>query len=406
MKILHTSDWHLGKRLENFQRIEEQAAVMNEICQVANEQKADAVLVAGDLFDTYNPSTEAVNLCYKTLKRLSCNGTRPIIVIAGNHDSPDRIETPDPLARECGIIFVGYPNTKIENFVLDSGLKLNFSEKGFIELSIPGNNSLLRIICTPYANEFRLKTFLDAENSEQELREVLAEKWQMLANNYCDENGVNVLLSHLFMIPKGERLPVEPDDEKPILHVGGAQAIYTENIPSQVQYVAMGHLHRMHRVGKTLPLAYYSGSPLSYSFAEADQRKYVLLVDAEPGKDASIREIELSSGKKLLRKRAESVDEAIEWLEQHYQCLVELTLVTDTFLTAGERKKLYAAHSGIVSIIPEVRNAKILSENQAKGIDLSRNMEELFIDFFTHERNQKPDAEILSLFKELLAVGE
>ena len=104
MKILHTADWHLGKRLDNYSRIEEQIEVMNEICEIADEQNIDLVLVAGDLFDTFNPSVEAVELFYKTLKRLANNGQRPVIAIAGNHDSPDRIDAPDPLARECGII--------------------------------------------------------------------------------------------------------------------------------------------------------------------------------------------------------------------------------------------------------------------------------------------------------------
>jgi len=107
MKILHTSDWHLGKRLENFSRLDEQIAVLDEICTIADKENIDAVLVAGDLFDTFNPPTEAVELFYRSLKKLSKNGSRPVIAIAGNHDSPDRIESPDPLARECGIIFAG-----------------------------------------------------------------------------------------------------------------------------------------------------------------------------------------------------------------------------------------------------------------------------------------------------------
>ncbi len=124
MKILHTSDWHLGKRLENFSRLEEQQAVLNEICEIADNENVDAVLVAGDLFDTFNPPTEAVDLFYKTLKRLTNGGKRPVIAIAGNHDSPDRIEAPDPLARECGIIFTGYPNSVVPEFELETGLKI------------------------------------------------------------------------------------------------------------------------------------------------------------------------------------------------------------------------------------------------------------------------------------------
>ena len=406
MKLLHTSDWHLGKRLEDFSRIEEQQAVLQEICEIAEREQVDAVLVAGDLFDTFNPPTEAVDLFYKTLKRLSNNGRRPVIAIAGNHDSPDRIEAPDPLARECGIIFAGYPNSVVPLFELESGLKALRSEEGFLELKLPGIEIPLRLLLTPYANEFRLKTYLAHENSEEELRTVLQEKWQKLAEKYCDNKGVNLLVTHLFVVKKGDELPEEPADEKPILHVGGAQVIYTENIPNQIQYTAIGHLHRMHRVDSLPCPVYYSGSPLSYSFAEANQKKYVLLVDVEPGKVASVQELELTKGKKLLRKRAEGIDEALLWLTENPDCLVELTMVTDTYLTAQERKQLSAAHNGIVAIIPEVKNASEFSGGNKKSIDLTKTMEELFSDYFRHEKGQEPNDEVMKLFTEILAEEE
>jgi DNA repair protein SbcD/Mre11 len=404
MKILHTSDWHLGKRLEDFSRIEEQQAVLQEICEIAEREQADAVLVAGDLFDTFNPPTEAVDLFYKTLKRLSNNGRRPVIAIAGNHDSPDRIEAPDPLARECGIIFAGYPNSVVPLFELESGLKVMHREEGFLELKLPGNETPLRLLLTPYANEFRLKTYLGQENSEEELRTVLQKTWQELTKKYCDNKGVNLLVTHLFVVKKGDELPEEPADEKPILHVGGAQVIYTENIPNQIQYTAIGHLHRMHRVDSEPCPVYYSGSPLSYSFAEANQKKYVLLVEAAPGKVSNVRELELTKGKKLLRKRAEGIEEALLWLTENPDCLVELTMVTDKYLTAQERKQLSAAHNGIVTIIPEVKNTLDLVTGNKKNIDLTRTMEELFVDYFRHKnKGQEPNKEIMKLFTEILA---
>jgi exonuclease SbcD len=406
MKLLHTSDWHLGKRLDDFSRMEEQQAALQEICEIAEREQADAVLVAGDLFDTFNPPTEAVDLFYKTLKRLAADGQRPVIAIAGNHDSPDRIEAPDPLARECGIIFAGYPNSVVDPFELDSGLKVLQSDEGFLELQLPGKNIPLRILHTSYANEYRLKTFLGQENSEEELRTVLQEKWQKLAGQYCDETGVNILLSHLFMVKKGDELPEEPEEEKPILHVGGAQAVYTENIPKQIQYTALGHLHRMHCVDEKPCPVYYGGSPLSYSFSEANQKKYVLIIDVEPVETAKVREVELSNGKRLLRKRAEGLEEALQWLAENQDALVELTLVTETFLTAMERRKLNAVHSGIVAIIPEVTDTGNLMGSRQKQIDLNQSMEELFRDYFKHEKGQEPNNDLMNLFKEILAEEE
>jgi exonuclease SbcD len=133
---------------------------------------------------------------------LTNGGRRPVIAIAGNHDSPDRIEAPDPLARECGIIFAGYPNTLVPLFELETGVKITNIEEGFIELMIPGKDFPVRIMLTPYANEFRLKQFLNAEDSDSELRKVLQNHWQNLADKYCDNKGVNILISHLFMIKK------------------------------------------------------------------------------------------------------------------------------------------------------------------------------------------------------------
>lgn len=406
MRILHTSDWHLGKRLENLSRFDEQRDVLTEICRIADSEKVDVVLIAGDLFDTFNPPAEAVDLFYKTLKRLSSNGKRAVIAIAGNHDSPDRIEAPDPLARECGIIFSGYPNTEISSFELDSGLKVLSSGQGFLELKLPGNDFPLRILLTPYANEYRLKTAFGKENSEEELRNILEESWKKLAEKHCDTNGVNILVSHLFMVGKGEELPEEPADEKPILHVGGVQAVFTENIPEQIQYTALGHLHRMHNAAKNTTPAYYSGSPLSYSFAEANQKKYVILVDAEPGREVRTREIELKEGKKLLRYRAEGMEEALNWLKNNQNCWVELTMVTETYLTALERKQLAAAHPGIAGIIPEVTKTEGGEDIEKSSIDLTKNIHSLFADYFSYSKGQEPNAELMDLFSEVLSENE
>ncbi|MDD4527553.1 MAG: exonuclease subunit SbcD [Candidatus Margulisbacteria bacterium] len=405
MKILHTSDWHLGKRLEKFSRIEEQQEVLNEICEISDCEQVNVVVIAGDLFDTFNPPIEAIDLFYKTLKRLTNNGNRAVIAIAGNHDSPDRIESPDPLARECGIIFLGYPNSKTTQFKLETGLKVTKSDNGFLELSLPNTKSPLRIISTPYANETRLKVYLGSEDSEEELRQILQKKWQELADNYCDNKGVNLLTTHLFLVGKGEEQPEEPEDEKPILHVGGAQVVYTENIPKQIQYTALGHLHRKLINNKKAPVI-YSGSPLAYSMSESNQDKFVMVIDVEPDKEAIVKQIQLTKGKRLIRQKFDNVEKAIDWLTANPETLVELTMVTDTFLTAEERKQILNAHQGIVAIIPEVKNMAG-SADKTNEIDLNKKIDDLFIDYFKNKYNQQePSVEILDLFKEIKATEQ
>jgi exonuclease SbcD len=404
MKILHTSDWHLGKKLDNFPRHNEQVEVLEEICAIADHENVDAIIIAGDLFDAFNPPVESVELFYKTLKKMANNGQRAVICIAGNHDSPDRIEAPDPLARECGIIFAGNPNTEVPCFKLDSGLEVVHSDKGFIELKLPQSEMPLRLLITPYANEYRLKAFLGNENQEDELRNLLSKKWLEIADKYCDPLGVNMLVSHLFFVKNGAVLPEEPDDEKPILHVGGAQAIYSENIPHQIQYVALGHLHRMQTVDIVPCPAIYCGSPLSYSFSEANQKKYVMLLDANPGKEAVLKPLELKSGKRLLRYKAEGIQDAVDWLSNHQECLVELTIITDNFLNAADRKLLSQAHEGIIQIIPEVRLSGLSQSESGKVINLSKSMEELFAEYFRYAKGMPPDEQLMDLFREVLSV--
>lgn len=403
MKILHTADWHLGKWLLNYPRISEQKEVLAEIGEIADREQVDAVLIAGDLFDTFNPPAEAQELFYRTMKRLARGGTRPVIAIAGNHDSPDRIENPDPLARECGIILIGYPNTEVDLLKLDCGLEITRSAPGFLEVKIPGQDAPLRLITTAFANEYRLKKFLGTDNPEEELRNLLQACWAELADEYMDANGVNLLMAHLFVMKEGETPPAEPDEEKPILHVGGAQAIYTRNFPEQVQYVALGHLHGYREIGGGPCPVVYSSSPLTYSFSEAGQRKYVAIVEAEPGGKASIHKIELTRGRPLLRHTAQGVTEAVEWLTAHPEALVELTIETDNYLSGKDQKALHQAHDGIVTIIPAMKNRTGMDDNSTPKIELNKSMEELFTGYFQFKNQNKPDQAILDLFHEILS---
>ncbi|MDZ7774748.1 MAG: exonuclease subunit SbcD [Bacteroidales bacterium] len=399
MKILHTADWHLGKRLESFSRMEEQKKVMQEIAGIADHEEVDMVIIAGDLFDAFNPPIEAEELFYLILRQLSANGHRPVLAIAGNHDSPDRIEAPDPLARGMGIFFAGYPSSQIAAVDNGGSFRITQSDEGFAIFSLPGINYPVRVLFTPYANEFRLKAYLGSANEEQAMRDLLQQRWKNLAAKYCDEQGVNILTTHLFMMKEGQEAPEEPEDEKPILHIGGAQAVYTNNIPSQVQYTALGHLHRRHAVDAPEKGVWYSGSPLSYSFSEANQDKFVNIVTLEPGREAVVEPVRLTQGKRLLRKRCEGVEEALKWLQDNQEALVELTLVAEDYLTAEDRKRLQQAHKGIITIVPEIKNMS--PENKTKSIDLQQSMETLFGQYFRSRYGQEPNSELMDLFKEI-----
>ncbi len=404
MRILHTADWHLGKKLSEKSRYDEQKAVLHEITEIADREAIDLVLLAGDLFDTFAPTPEAEDLLYSTLKTLTNSGRRPVVAIAGNHDNPDRIEAQDHFARECGIVFAGYPKMTVKLNALSCDAKLLQSEPGFVEMQLPGVAFPVRIILTPYASETRLRqAFLDLDNPDDELRNHLHKHWQRLADLYMDDAGVNLLTAHLFMMKRGEKQPDEPDDERSIVQVGGASVLFTDLIPKQIQYVALGHLHRYHHLGGGPCPVVYSSSPLAYSFAEANQQKYVVVIDAEPGKAVTVTPIELQNGRKLLRKTFTEVEKAVGWLRDNPECFPEITIQTPTFLSSDEHRELTQAHERFAGVRLEVREIAVMeAETTSLQIDLSQSMTDLFAGYFKSRHNQEPNQKLLTLFQEVL----
>ncbi|KFF08170.1 metallophosphoesterase family protein [Chryseobacterium luteum] len=399
MKILHTADWHLGKRLDRFSRLEEQISAMEEIISIADEEDVDLILVAGDLFDNFTPGVETAELFYKTLKRLSQNGERPVIAISGNHDSPNLINAPDPLARECGIILIGHPKAEILPFGTGHFQIVN-SKEGFIELAFVNIDFPVRILHTPYANEVRLKEYF-GENKEEEINKVLSETWKELADQFCDTSGVNLLTAHLYMNKRGAEILEEPDGEKPI-KIGNADLIFSDSIPNQIQYTALGHLHAFQNIGTQEKPVVYSSSPLCYSFSEAGQTKYISIVEAEPGQPVSFIKKPLKSGRKLVRKTFTSVEDSVQWLTKNPYTFIELTLESETFLTSDERRMIYQSHNGIVHLIPKVKS-KGLTEQESPEINLNQDIEPLFRDYFKSKNGgQEANEELMNLFNEIL----
>src|SRR5690554_936132 len=406
LKILHTADWHLGKRLQEFSRFEEQIVVLEEIIGIAERQKVDLVVLAGDIFDAFNPSHEAVELLYKTLRRLSNNGLRPIIAISGNHDSTQFVAAPDPLARELGILFYSRFDQTISCGRLESGVEIVRSKPGFVELKLPNHAFPVRVLLAPYSNELLLKTYLGEGDREEELRKILEEKWKSLADQYCDERGVNLFVGHFFFIKEGEKPEAEPESERPILHVGGTQAIYTKNLPAQIQYAALGHLHRFHTCDRQPCPVVYSSSPLAYSFSEADQQKRVVIINARPGQPVDYKPIPLTKGRPLCKKKFDNLAETLDWLEKNPYCFVEVTFVTEEAIEASTRRSIMKAHDGIISLIPQLTKDDKDGSADLLAEDLNQDMVTLFGRYYQSANGISPNDEILTLYKEVLSQNE
>jgi len=297
MRFLHTGDWHIGKMLKGRNRLDEQAAVLAEIVDIARRERVDALLLGGDVFDGFSPSPEAERLVYAMLAEC-CGAGIPLVVIGGNHDHPRRLaalrELLDPLK-----IYV-----RAEPCRPDAG--------GIIRLPSRDGREIAQIAVLPFVQEPRIvdacRLFDPEEQWYQAYADRVAQLMESLAN-WFRADTVNILVAHVFMdgglAGGGERA----------LHLGQVYAVSPQRLPATAHYVALNHLHRPQRVPASA-WAEYSGSPLQLDFGEVDQAKRVVLVEAHPGRPVEVQNVPLTSGRKLLdvhgtldelRTRAESL---------------------------------------------------------------------------------------------------
>ncbi|MGB9809167.1 MAG: metallophosphoesterase family protein, partial [Caldanaerobacter sp.] len=241
MRILHTSDWHLGKTLENFSRFEEQEKFLDDFVRMAEEYDVDMVIIAGDIYDSSNPPAKAEMLFYNTLKRLA-NGERVIIAIAGNHDNPDRLSAASPLAYEQGVILLGSIKIVVPTGDFGSFKVLNSGE-GFFEVEIKGERAV--VIALPYPSEKRLNEIfsesIEEEERQKSYSERVGELFKELSKNYR-EDTINIAVSHIY-VAGGE----EAGSERPI-QLGGSFTMELKHLPEKAQYIALGHLHKPQRI--------------------------------------------------------------------------------------------------------------------------------------------------------------
>ena len=194
MKILHTADWHLGKLLEGRSRLEEQKIVMEQLVAMADERQADMVCVAGDIFDNGHPSAGAEALLYQTLKDLSNGGERLVVLIAGNHDQPSRLEAVIPLVREHGILIYGTPRSKIESGQYGK-FQIESLDEGVFSFEKGGEQAV--VACVPYASERTLNEVLYRDQEEDQERAVTyAQKMQELFAKICAASTEKSRLSY------------------------------------------------------------------------------------------------------------------------------------------------------------------------------------------------------------------
>ena len=281
MKFLHTSDWHVGKAPKGRSRLAEQAGVLNEIVTIARDHAVDAVLIAGDLYETSAPSAESQELVVKALLDLRALDVE-VIAIAGNHDHAPSFEAYRPLMQAAGIHLAGRPKPA--------------GNGGVITFNAASTGERVNVAVLPFLSQryairaAELLSGTPAENSgryDQKIRDILT--W--LKSGFTPD-AVNIVMAHLTVtggaMGGGER---------------SAQSIFEYHVPAaafgaEPHYVALGHLHRRQELPALCPV-HYSGSPIAVDFGEEDNPNVVLVVEATPTTPAKVTDVPVTSARRL-----------------------------------------------------------------------------------------------------------
>jgi exonuclease SbcD len=379
MKILHTADWHVGRTIHRRQRLDEAAAVLDEVVAIAEGEEVDLVLVCGDVYEHFAPSAEAERIVYTALLRLS-RAAIPVVLVAGNHDYARRLVAVQELLRAVDVHVAAEPRRP--------------SEGGVIEIQSREGDETAQIAVLPWVPERLLFGAEEMMGLQPEPFQAYAEQIPRMLTTLCEafeEGKIHLLASHLFVsgaaLGGGERE----------LTIGQIFAVNAAALPTTPQYIALGHVHRPQAVpGAAIP-ARYAGSPLQLDFGEADQAKSVTIIEAEPGRPARTREVPLSAGRPLR-------DLQFTLGDLEAQRGADADAYVRVFLECE------GPHPGLTddvrAVLPNAVEIRLVYERQDPGeraAELRRlKPEELFGRYFRERHGADPAAALTKLFSELL----
>ena len=378
MKIAHTSDWHIGKKLMGTDRGEEFKEVLAEIAGICRDEKVELLLVAGDVFDTYTPSAEAEEIFYSSVRNIA--STCAVLIISGNHDDYVRLTAAQALSEELNIYTVGN-NLK----ALDCKKRGNcypVESGGGYAVFENAAGERVYVNTLPYPNEARFKEGKSDESFSDKMK-----RWIEYGERAKSDKIPSVFLSHIFAAGG-----MASDSEREI-DLGGARAVGLNLFP-KCDYSALGHLHKRQRLGGHI---YYSGAIMRFTFDEAGQEKSINVFDLTSGGVQNFKAVPLNTCKKLVRLEANSVADGVKLLETNGDAIAELTLNLKSPLSPSEMSELHA-HENLYSLKMSVDSELMpgyMTENEGKSSS------QLFSEFYFSKFGTDVPAELLTLFLSL-----
>jgi exonuclease SbcD len=296
MKIVHTSDWHIGRRWKGIQRLDELETVLDHLAGFIERNSIDLVLHTGDVFESRNPPAEAEQLVNRFLVRVGRTGAH-MLVIAGNHDDPLRLDARSLLTELLNVQIIGRPRP-----AMWGGTRIVETRSG--EKAV--------IAALPFASPGAWVSALDLAGEEASARTKYARMFELAVQDLCaafQPDAVNLLMAHTHM----EGASFGESERR--VHIAEDWAASPEALPSTASYIALGHIHRPQKIDAPVP-AYYAGSILQMDFGEAGEEKGFVVVTASPGKRATVEHVPYEGGQPLVDLRA-TLAELEETADRH-----------------------------------------------------------------------------------------
>jgi exonuclease SbcD len=377
MRFLHTADWHVGKTLRGRGRLDEYEKALGQVADIAKQARVDAVLVAGDIFDSPAPPPEAEKLVFDFLARLIREGV-PCVLIAGNHDHPKKLLALRGLLESL--------NVHVRPEVRPA------SQGGVVSLQSRDGKEEARIAVLPFVPERKVVDACSVMGPEHGWFEAYSRRIEQILNFLTKDltpQTVNLVLAHLLVagarFGTGERQ----------LHLGAIYGVNAEQLPANVQYVGLGHLHRPQELLAPTKAA-YAGSLIELDFGEREQDKRVIVVEARPGGAASIESVPLCAGRRLrdlsgtleeLRKAAAEVEDAF----------LRVTVKAEAPVPGLADRVRELLPNALEVTVDHPRTAPPLGPGSSPGPRLEPSA--LFTRYYERKNGAAPSPELLALFQ-------
>ncbi|RNF39139.1 exonuclease SbcCD subunit D [Planococcus salinus] len=372
MKFFHTADWHLGKLVQGVYMTEDQRFILEQFIEAVEQERPDAVVIAGDLYDRAVPPTEAVNLLDDVLAKIVLELNTPVLAVAGNHDSPGRLNFGSRFMKPNGIHIAGHVTKEQTPVVLSD-------EFGEVHFHL-----------VPYADPSQVRhVFEDADvRTHDGAMKAIIEK---IKSTRAAE-ARHVFVGHAFVTPRGEEEANTSDSERP-LAIGGAEHVDARHFDA-FHYTALGHLHQAHYVSNET--IRYSGSPLKYSISEERHQKGYYVVELDEEGKASVekrffqpqRDMRTVEGlmEDILRQEV-SEDFVFVKLLDDAPILYPMEKVRSIYPNAMHVERKNFAGTAVQSDTGERRKMDSLS---------------LFHAFYEEVKGEKPSSETEAIFREVV----